>query len=161
MIIGFTASREAPTERRRACRETRKPKRSIGEPIAKRETPNEASESLPRSANPPTERRRSFRRSRLPFWQVGERFAARENQNEAPESLPRDAKAQTERRRAHREPRLSFWQPVEAFARRGGINLINCAPPFRSARHSSPSRGCRSYPYRKRRSAYCSPCTWS
>ena len=50
MIIGFTARREAPTERRRACREPRKPKRSTGEPIAKRENPNETSESLSRAA---------------------------------------------------------------------------------------------------------------
>ena len=141
MIIGFTASREAPTERRRACREPRKPKRSIGEPIAKRENPNEASESLPRSAKPPTERRRSFRRSRLPFWQVGERFAGRESPNGAPESLSRIAKPKTKRRRDFREPRLPFWQSGEGFAQRGG--MVGMKRPSRIKNLKAPSRGSR------------------
>lgn len=91
MIIGFTASREAPTERRRACRETRKPKRSVGEPSAKRETSNGTSEKLPQVAIAILAGRRAFRGSQKPKRGSGKPSARRESPNGASESLSRAA----------------------------------------------------------------------
>lgn len=116
-------SRDAktPPKRRTAHRETRKPHRNVGQPIARRENPTEASDNPSQDAKTPPKRRRSLRGSRLPFWQSGEPFASRNYQNGASESLSRAAKTQTELRRTFREPRLPFWQSDEPSARRDRV----------------------------------------